>query len=299
MLKKICLFIARRVRIEYIPVNRTSQETVRLIHAEVAKAARDVAHREEYQAAMRQVLAIFADAMRPLETRLAEGMSALLPAVRDVRITMPRMTDPLSVRDLDIIVDDGIPTSLATKGDGVQSLATIALIKSLARRESEATYILAVEEPESHLHPGAVRALKADLEEIARDDQVIITTHSPILVDRVDPTANILVQQNSAGPAKRLEEVRDSLGVELPDNMTSAELVVLTEGQWDCQVLEHVLRRRSVFLENAIQTGRLVFRDAEGANNLQYQMRLYRESIAAYMLSWMLTRLGVRRLISL
>jgi predicted ATP-dependent endonuclease of OLD family len=49
-------------------------------------------------------------------------------------------------------VDDGTETSLALKGDGVKSLAALSLLKE--KEKLLGTSIIAMEEPESHLHPG-------------------------------------------------------------------------------------------------------------------------------------------------
>ena len=46
----------------------------------------------------------------------------------------------------DIIIDDGSPTSIAFKGDGVKSLAALGLLKD--RKKRSGSSIIAIEEPE-------------------------------------------------------------------------------------------------------------------------------------------------------
>jgi predicted ATP-dependent endonuclease of OLD family len=43
-----------------------------------------------------------------------------------------------------------------------------------------------VEEPEAFLHPGAIQVLRDGLMEASRSRQVIVTTHSPDLLDDPD-----------------------------------------------------------------------------------------------------------------
>jgi putative ATP-dependent endonuclease of the OLD family len=56
-----------------------------------------------------------------------------------------------------MVVDDGTATDLQLKGDGVQSLAAISLIRHVSEeRSGERELVLAIEEPEAHLRPRAV-----------------------------------------------------------------------------------------------------------------------------------------------
>jgi len=74
-------------------------------------------------------------------------------------------------------------------GQGMQSLAVIFLfqayidvfLKPMFQSETEA--ILALEEPEAHLHPQATRALSVNLEEIK--SQKIISSHSPYFIQEI------------------------------------------------------------------------------------------------------------------
>jgi putative ATP-dependent endonuclease of OLD family len=78
---------------------------------------------------------------------------------------------------------------LSRYGDGMQSLAVIFLfqaylkvfLKPVFHPETEA--ILALEEPEAHLHPQATRALAANLDKI--QGQKIISSHSPYFIQEI------------------------------------------------------------------------------------------------------------------
>lgn len=83
----------------------------------------------------------------------------------------------------------GLP--LRRHGQGTQSLAVLFLFQGYMDILLKATYtknsepILALEEPEAHLHPQAVRALSQQIASI--ECQQIITTHSPYFFQFADP----------------------------------------------------------------------------------------------------------------
>jgi putative ATP-dependent endonuclease of the OLD family len=78
---------------------------------------------------------------------------------------------------------------LQRHGQGVQSLSVIFLFQAFVEHllkelyEPESTPVLALEEPETHLHPQAARTLWAHVSTLP--GQKIITTHSPYFVQHV------------------------------------------------------------------------------------------------------------------
>jgi putative ATP-dependent endonuclease of the OLD family len=78
---------------------------------------------------------------------------------------------------------------LTNHGQGIQSLAVIFLFDAFVKHllaelyKPESTPVLQLEEPETHLHPQAVKSLCSTLLKIS--GQKIITTHSPYFVQNV------------------------------------------------------------------------------------------------------------------
>jgi hypothetical protein len=180
------------------------------------------------------------------------------------------------------LLDDGTLTPLSQKGDGVKSLVAIALAKASAEGSAgDRNLILAIEEPEAHLHSGAVHTLRALLEDIATKRQVIISTHEPALVRRDVPAANILVQGNKAKPADSLEEVRKVLGVQLAENLVSPDVVVLLEGAGDARLLTARIKATEPKLYRAVANGRLRLMPLNGASNLPHQLRFYQALVCS------------------
>src|SRR5262249_25012808 len=149
---------------------------------------------------------ILDDLSRGIETT----MRAFLPQIAAVKLTIEQQDRSLALRTAsEIHVDDGAETALDYKGDGVQSLAALAIMRhasqaTLAKRE----VIIALEEPESHLHPRAIRELREVLEDLAQRHQVVVTTHNPLFTDRTRVESNIIVQNNRAYAAETIAQVR-------------------------------------------------------------------------------------------
>ncbi|MDH1901741.1 DUF2813 domain-containing protein [Comamonas aquatica] len=105
-----------------------------------------------------------------------------------------RVFDMLNRTQVSIASATGARLPIGRHGEGTQSLTVLmlfdAFLKSeLARKQAvkESKPIVALEEPEAHLHPNAVRALWKTIRDI--DGQKLIATHSGDLLSEVDLTA--------------------------------------------------------------------------------------------------------------
>ena len=105
-----------------------------------------------------------------------------------------RVFDMLNRTQVSIASATGARLPIGRHGEGTQSLTVLmlfdAFLKSeLARKQGvkESKPIVALEEPEAHLHPNAVRALWKTIRDI--DGQKLIATHSGDLLSEVELTA--------------------------------------------------------------------------------------------------------------
>lgn len=92
------------------------------------------------------------------------------------------------------------PIPLHNASDGTLRL----LAYNILLNEPELPPLIAIEEPEQNLHPGALSEIANVLEQIAQHSQVIITTHSSQLLDVFDPESlsdslGVLLLQNRPG----------------------------------------------------------------------------------------------------
>lgn len=162
----------------------------------------------------------------------------------------------LLLQNLALSVNEGgqsIP--LADSGSGTQSMAVFALYAYLAELEGK-TYMLGLEEPEQNLHPQAQQQLIRNLRHLGL--QVIITTHSPTIVDMLDHE-HVVLCKRTQGKQRDLE-VRISQisrtfftdhGLDREryykfhrrrnSEFLFADYVVVTEGPIDAAVVERLL----------------------------------------------------------
>jgi putative ATP-dependent endonuclease of the OLD family len=95
-----------------------------------------------------------------------------------------KMFDMLSRAQIHLGASNGAKVPVGRHGEGTQSLAVLMLFSAFLDTWKEGTPVVALEEPEAHLHPSAVRALWDALDVI--EGQKLISTHSGDLLSEVD-----------------------------------------------------------------------------------------------------------------
>jgi putative ATP-dependent endonuclease of the OLD family len=279
--EKIANFVAKRISINYIPAIRTAEAAHEIVARIVERELSVVEQNATFQAALAEVTNLQQPVLDQISEGIRETLKEFLPNVKHVQVTIPQEARYRALRrSCEIIVDDGTPTHLARKGDGVQSLAALSLMRNASERRSTGKQlILAIEEPESHLHPNAIHQLKSVLNEIARTHQIIMTTHNPLFVDRSNIKSNIIVHQKRAVPAKNIKQIRDILGVRASDNLQHAELILIVEGEEDRKALKSIFIHESKPLSAAIIQGSLAIDSLQGGTNLSYKLGQVREAL--------------------
>jgi putative ATP-dependent endonuclease of OLD family len=131
--------------------------------------------------------------------------------------------------------------SLSHKGTGIQRLFMVSYFQYLAEQSENdrSSYIFAIEEPETFLHPGAQRTLLESIKHISEFHQVIITTHSPVFASEIH-NDNIIVASKEVNQSvyKQAENVSaellvDELGIRASDSILLSKLLVFVEGSND------------------------------------------------------------------
>ncbi len=116
---------------------------------------------------------------------VATALSAALPTAvtaADVRVVAESelLDDPLSGVTV-TLKDGGHDVSLAEQSDGIRAVAVLTLLGM----SHVSAQIVAVDEPETHLHPTAQRSVARTL--VAGTGQRILVTHAPSVVSEVQP----------------------------------------------------------------------------------------------------------------
>ncbi len=169
-------------------------------------------------------------------------------------VTAPLFEDLL--KNFEAEIDDGVYTSAAEKGDGMQRALMLAIIQAYAdfRREHEETskyFLFFIDEGELHLHPTAQRKLKNALFELAnKGDQIFLNTHSSVLIsDDVNGQVIFKVEKadkkTSITPIQSYEKpyiVYDLLGGS-PADLLLPKNFLIVEGKSELEFLTRIIGR--------------------------------------------------------
>lgn len=115
--------------------------------------------------------------------RIAEVMRAALPGYQEVTVS------PAGSYLVPILTLENGPDGKPQKFDPVQlsdgTLRVFGIL--LALYQQPAPKLLIIEEPEQTVHPGVLAALAEAFKEASQRTQIVLTTHSPQLIDQFSP----------------------------------------------------------------------------------------------------------------
>jgi putative ATP-dependent endonuclease of the OLD family len=216
-----------------------------------------------------------------------------LEKLRDMDPNLARELNPqINIKKWDTLFnvsitgDENIPIN--KRGSGVKRLILLNFFRAKAEQQakerSDAPIIYAIEEPETSQHPHNQRLLVSALMDLSLDNQIIITTHTPVLARMLpDQCLRYIHLKNDEsrevlqGGGETNKLLAKSLGV-LPDN--SIRLFVGVEGKHDITFLKNiskVLRQMGVDvldLENMELNGELIFFPLGGSSLALWTSRL-------------------------
>lgn len=167
--------------------------TVRQEHLsdEVAKAQ---TRRDEFISKLKE------DLLTPLGEHIKNELKEVMPEIDSIAVHpfVPTLEDILA--GAKITVRDSADTALLNKGTGVRGALLVGLLTYLAKH-SRRSLVLAVEEPESFLHPRAQQDLRDDLMTLAKQSDVslLVTTHSPFMLNRSNSTTITALSKSPDG----------------------------------------------------------------------------------------------------
>lgn len=277
----ITAFVSKRIYFNYIPAIRTHNETMYVLEEMVEKELEVLEQQKEYLDAIRAISDLQEPVLKKLAEKIKAPLSKFLPNISKVEITLEDDARRIRYRrGFDVIVDDGVATSIELKGDGVKSLAALGLLRN--RLNVDSSSIIAIEEPESHLHPGAIHQLKEIINVLEPENQIVLTTHNPLFVNRSSVQSNIIVDNGKATPAKNIKDIREILGVRVSDNLTNAGFALVVEGQNDKVSLAALLPILSDKLSKVLKNNLLVIDHLGGASNLSYKLSTLDSQLCSY-----------------
>lgn len=279
--KKIIEYVCFKIDFNFIPAIRTESEALRVINSLIEISLKTLENNPEYIAANQKIDELRQGVLNGIANHITLPLKNYLPSLKQVYIHVCNDGRRNSFRqNTEIIIDDGTPTPIEQKGDGIKSLTALAMLNIPAHEDRVS--VIAIEEPESHLHPESARQLYDTIMTLAETHQVVLTTHSPLFINRTNLSENIIVNEGKATPVKRIQEIRDVLGIRVSDNLTNAEHILIVEGEDDKIALDKLLPIMSQKIKSAIQNGTLIIDDIGGAGNLSYKLSFYRNLQCRY-----------------
>lgn len=158
------------------------------------------------------------------------------------------------LKSFDTAVDDGIETKAEDKGDGMQRAIMLSIIQAFADYRKEqlggGSFLFLIDEAELHLHPSAQRALKRALIDISKTDQVLVNTHSSVLV--VDNNENQKIfkvekknkvtKVNEIDNVDKVDVIFDLLGGS-PSDLLLPRNFLIVEGRCEFEFINSIIKR--------------------------------------------------------
>lgn len=209
-----------------------------------------------------------------LRDDLADELSELFPfrvEGDDIEVDLPSTTADDRLGDVDVqIRRDGQKHSLSAQSDGLRSLSVVA-VQLLASRSAR---ILAIDEPEIHLHPRGQANLGRLL--ASAPGQRLVATHAPAVLARFGPGHAVSVgaggsRQLPAAAFERDPKWAEHWWVDSALEPLTADRVILVEGISDRILVHAVARLLAIDLD---RTGVTVV-PLNGAHNFKAAIRLF------------------------
>ncbi|WP_434135404.1 AAA family ATPase [Pseudomonas luteola] len=190
------------------------------------------------------------------------------------------------------IKEAGMTHNLDDCGTGLQSLTIISLHRSLAKLRHK-NIILGLEEPETNLHPQAQRELISSISNPPPQQgvaQLILTTHSTVLIDNIDHKHISLVRKQPDINRGFKSEIRSINEGFFEDNEIEefnyyqfhqyrnsdffyANYVIFCESKNDAEVVKHLAKKINVDLD----LYGITIINIDGVNNLPYPYHIVKQ----------------------
>ncbi len=177
--------------------------------------------------------------------KIKKFMCDYTSSLEEIIIT-PNISWPKSIEGVDVsfkFADDSLPIIMSHKGAGYRRLFMVARFRYLAEKNKGQQVIYLIEEPETFLHPSAQEDLLNALKILSDNNQVVITTHSPVFVGSTNVDSVILCKKqsqsiyesaNTSNGQAFIESIINELGIKPYYNLREKfEKIVFVEGKHD------------------------------------------------------------------
>lgn len=181
------------------------------------------------------------------ESQASHEVSNFYPGINiHLDINPPDFDEHLKNSTLSLSDTTGVKRPFSSFGHGSQRTTQMALIKMLAttsttRSQPSQIKVLLIDEPETFLHPQAIESLRDALKVLSQSGfQVIITTHSPLMIDHQQVLNTLMVYKNNAGETSIRNKLSNAIQT-LSNNPHQANIVFSIQNSTHLLFSEHVI----------------------------------------------------------
>jgi|GEM_PF-3345294 len=248
------------VRFKYIPVGRDSLESIQralgeeLIRTIFSGWSGAVQRRRDINNAISSLLDKLTPRLKATGDSLTDSMGDVFNEIKKFNLELPFNNLETMLPTLTPSLKDEYETSLQAKGAGIQTSSLLFFLKYLAdnhpqRYNARTTFLWAIEEPESFLHPAKQKGMADVMIQFSDEVQTIISTHCPHFVPRNRKANVYIVEKDNQEPfstkiiGNEFEIARQSLGVSLLDSMYLYPINLVVEGPSDEILLRGALEK--------------------------------------------------------
>jgi predicted ATP-dependent endonuclease of OLD family len=229
-----------------------------------------------------------------IQQRVDEVAARALEKLHEMDATLASQLNPVLKSApkwaFDYKIQDDRGVSINKRGSGTRRLVLLNFFRAEAERKSSrgsGSIIYAIEEPETSQHPNNQKLVVDSLLDLAADGkrQVIITTHSPQLLEQTAPNAirfvefdntakNVIMHTGDSGLAK----AADSLGMLSNQKFKSAKAVVIVEGESDEIFLNHASTTlaASGHIASSLEDAKILVLPAGSSGNIPFWVQKLR-----------------------
>lgn len=269
-------YVHSNFSIDYIPSIRTEEHSVATVQDIISKKLKALELSDDYLQAIDKINQLQTELLSDLSETITPNLNKYLKNIKGVTIS-PLKKDLIRFmrNNYDIIIDDGKKTSLIDKGDGIKSLVALSMLQ---KQNSESS-LLMVDEPEAHLHSGAIRALEAQIKKDTINQQVLVASHHQIFVNRDLISNNLILSSGKLKQKVDIRSIREELGISMGENLINSEFVILVEGETDKEFLKKYIKLTNQTVNSLIQENKVVIDVLRGTKNLGSKLSTYESTL--------------------
>jgi len=211
------------------------------------------------------------------ETGIKDKVKLFLKNLTDIRIEPVYQARDLNIDAKVKFLENGTEINLQKKGDGTKRRITMALLEfkkeqALLGNDSSTIYLL--DEPDTHLHVRAQIELLQTLQEFSdAGNQIILTTHSPFIINSIKPNQIRLLSLEEKNGTK-IKHLRDqpllhasilqSIGIENV-YLFFARTIIIVEGETEQSFIANYYLR---MIKRTISSDLIKIINVDGINNI-------------------------------